>query len=156
MKAALRLSRPLLSVVSIFPHRDKTTPANTIAIAISTLGEAMFPILVNGTGELVLVALKLPLPEVLFVPPTKFPRRVKLAQVIRVVFAKWTVKERFPKNDPKPSCVEAKSSEKDAWNGSEIMAPYFPARSLTWQVWGRFRSQPGVLDSVGLHSTRGY
>jgi hypothetical protein len=36
--------------------------------------------------------------------------RAKLAHVIRVLFAKWITKERFPKKAPMPSTVEAKSS----------------------------------------------
>jgi hypothetical protein len=63
--------------------------------------------------------------------------RVKFAQVIRVVLAKCTVRERFPKNAPIPSNVDAKSSLYDAMNGSEVILPYFPERSPTWQVCGR-------------------
>jgi hypothetical protein len=43
---------------------------------------------------------------VVFVPPTELPARVKLAQVIRVLFAKWRVIDRFPKNEPRPGRVE--------------------------------------------------
>ncbi len=63
--------------------------------------------------------------------------RVKFAQVIRVALAKCTVRERFPKNAPIPSNVDAKSSLYDAMNGSEVISPYFPERSPTWQVCGR-------------------
>jgi len=36
--------------------------------------------------------------------------RAKLAQVMRVVLAKWTTMERLPKKAPMPERVEAKSS----------------------------------------------
>jgi hypothetical protein len=40
------------------------------------------------------------------VPPTEFPVRLKFAQVIRVVLAKWTVMDRFPKKAPIPGRVD--------------------------------------------------
>ena len=49
--------------------------------------------------------------ELFPLPPTVLPTSVKLAQVIRVVFAKWTTKERLPKKAPIPFTVEANSSE---------------------------------------------
>ncbi len=36
--------------------------------------------------------------------------RVQLAQVILVVLAKWTTRDRFPKKAPRPDSVDAKSS----------------------------------------------
>jgi hypothetical protein len=47
-----------------------------------------------------------PADVVVFAPPTELPARVKLAQVIRVVLAKWRVIDRFPKKEPRPGRVE--------------------------------------------------
>ena len=43
-------------------------------------------------------------------PVVELPDIVKLAHVMRVVFAKWTVMERLPKNAPIPGRVEAYKS----------------------------------------------
>ena len=80
-------------------------------------------------GPLVAVALA---PVVAFpVPPTLFPARVKLAQVIRVALPKWTVIDLFPKKAPIPSTVAAKSSVYEAWKGSWVTLPCLPERSPT-------------------------
>ena len=87
------------------------TNANAAAVAKYSTGAAendTAPRPVNCAGAALPVAL-----AVVFsppVPPTLSPRRVKLAHVRRVAFPKWIVKERLPKNEPRPSTVDAKSS----------------------------------------------
>lgn len=56
---------------------------------------------------------------------------VKLAHVIRVLLEKWIAMDRFPKYEPRPLNVDAKSSEYDATNGSTWIFPFLPLRSPT-------------------------
>jgi hypothetical protein len=57
--------------------------------------------------------------------------RVKFAQVMRVLFPKWTAMDRLPKKAPSPGTVVAKSSMYEATKGSEAIFPYLPERSPT-------------------------
>jgi hypothetical protein len=62
------------------------------------------------------------------------PFSVKLAHVIRVLFAKWMVSDRFPKKEPSPGRVDAKRSVY-VWSREPFVTfPCFPERSPTWQV----------------------
>ena len=138
-------------------HSKKNKPVNAItdsSEAVLLLVEAA-PVnvaeLEGGVDATVVVVvdealLKDVLKEVVFKKaPVPLPAsRVKFAQVIRVLLAKCTVIERFPKNAPLPWKVDAKSSSYDAIYGSEVIAPYFPERSPTWQVCGRESTQAGV------------
>jgi hypothetical protein len=68
----------------------------------------LLPAPVDGVGPPVVVAVVL---VVTLLPPVAGgPWSVKLAQVMRVLLLKWRVMERFPKNEPKPLTVLAKSS----------------------------------------------
>jgi len=89
--------------ISPIPHMKKISPVMVIRVSI----EAPFffppPVPVYCKGVDVDVGLAV---VVVFVPPTELPASVKLAQVIRVLFAKWTVMDRFPKKEPRPGRVE--------------------------------------------------
>jgi len=78
------------------------------------------------------------------VPPTLLPTRVKFEHVILVLFAKWTVRDKFPRNAGFVDRVLAKSSVYIVTKVSFAAVPCLPERSPTWQVCGRVSSQPGV------------
>ena len=80
-------------------------PINTQYIIGDTENDTA-PRPVNWAKPELVVALAVALSD----PPTLPSRSVKLAQVIRVAFPKWTVMERLPKKEPRPSTVDAKSS----------------------------------------------
>jgi hypothetical protein len=108
------------------------------------MGAGLDEVGVGGRGEPVLVL-------VLFVvelPPggVVVLTRVKFAQVRRVLLAKCSVKEPFGKKLLEPTIVDVYSSVYDALKGSELMAPYLPARSPTWHVSGSEESQGGDCD----------
>jgi hypothetical protein len=71
---------------------------------------------------------------------------VQFAQVRRVLLAKCSVREPLPKKERDPTRVEEYLSVYDAVKGSEVMSPYLPARSPTWQVWGSVASQGGAWN----------
>ncbi len=87
------------------PYTKKIRPVIVIRVSIEAALRFPSPENCVGVGETGLA-------EVFVVdePPTELPVRVKFAQVIRVVLAKWTVMDRFPKKAPIPGRVEGKSS----------------------------------------------
>jgi hypothetical protein len=74
-----------------------------IVIRVSIEAALRFPSPENCAGVDVV---GLPVVFVVEEPPTELPVRVKFAQVIRVLLAKWTVMDRFPKKAPIPGRVE--------------------------------------------------
>jgi hypothetical protein len=107
------------------------------AMAMTDRSDAIVPVaaLVNcgGCGAVVVVLL----PAVTFV----LGAGAKFAQVMRVALAKWTTIERLPMKEAWPGTIEAYGSSYEAVKGSEVIFPYLPERSPTWQVCGRVGSQ---------------
>jgi hypothetical protein len=81
------------------PQKKKTRPVIVIRVSIETALRVPSP--VNCAG-----VLEVELAVAFAVPPTDVPANSKFAQVIRVLFAKWTVMDRFPKKAPMPGRVE--------------------------------------------------
>jgi hypothetical protein len=84
------------------PHQKKARPVIVKRVSIETALRVPSP--VNCAGALI-VGLAV---RVAFwpVPPTDVLALVKFAQVIRVLFAKWMTRDRFPKKEPMPGKVD--------------------------------------------------
>jgi hypothetical protein len=106
----LPLPRPLCPYVHPAPaQRAKANAAAVTKYKMGATENDAGPKPVNCAGAELLVAFAVVFSEPP-VPPALFPSSVKLAQVSRVAFPKWRVKERLPKKEPRPSRVDAKSS----------------------------------------------
>ena len=100
---------PVVVVVALVPFAVPVVVLVALeAVVFATPVTVLVALVVFATTVVVLAALEL----VLVVVVVPLLMRVKLAQVMRVVLAKWITIERLPKKDPRPFRVDAYGSVK--------------------------------------------